>query len=173
MRYTEFTDTLTKVKGEITKNKNKTDIRMVNLDVALQTLFSRMDIKSLDDLPELSEELRKILTSAIAINAENDRLANIYDGNFALVKTYQDALILKPELDNKDIEEAIKYIYSEIKEGIDTNILVVQGREGFIDETKKKVVKGLLKNGLYKKLNLKDWLQSLLNLMYSNLQNYR
>ena len=173
LRYTEFTDTLTKVKGEISKNKNKTDIRMVNLDVALQTLFSRMDIKSLDDLPELSEELRKILTSAIAINAENDRLANIYDGNFALVKTYQDALILKPELDNKDIEEAIKYIYSEIKEGIDTNILVVQGREGFIDETKKKVVKGLLKNGLYKKLNLKDWLQSLLNLMYSNLQNYR
>ena len=56
---------------------------------------------------------------------------------------------------------------------LDTNILIVQGREGFIDETKKKVVKGLLKEGLYKRLGLKDWLQSLLNLMYSNLQNYR
>jgi len=173
LRYTEFTEALTKVKGEINKNKNKSDIRMVNLDVALQTLFSRMDIKSLEDLPELSEELRRILASAIAINAENDRLANIYDGNFALVKTYQDALILKPELSNKDIEETIKYIYSQIKEGIDTNILVVQGRDGFIDETKKKVVKGLLKDGLYKRLGLKDWLQNLLNLMYSNLQNYR
>ena len=146
---------------------------MVNLDVALQLLFSRMDIKSLEELSELSDELRKILESAIAINAENDRLANIYDGNFALVKTYQDSLVLKPELSNKDIEEVIKYIYSQIKEGIDTNILIVQGRDGFIDETKKKVVKGLLKNGLYKKLGLKDWLQNLLNLLYSNLQNYR
>ena len=90
-----------------------------------------------------------------------------------MVKTYQDALILKPELSNTDIEEVIKYTYSQIKDGIDTNILIVQGREGFIDETKKKVVKGLLKNGLYKKLNLKDWLQGLLNLMYSNLQNYQ
>ena len=172
-RYIEFTDTLTKVKGEINKNKNKSDIRMVNLDVALQTLFSRMDIKSLDDLSELSEELKKILENAIAINAENDRLANIYDGNFALVKTYQDALVLKPELSNKDIEEAIKYIYSQIKEGIDTNILVVQGREGFIDATKKKVVTGLLTNGLYKKLALKNWLQNLLNVLYGNLQNFR
>nr|MBQ4457232.1 type I restriction endonuclease subunit R [Clostridia bacterium] len=172
-RYTEFTDVLTKVKGEINKNRNKQDIRMVNLDVALQLLFSRMDIKSLEELSELSDELRKILESAITINAENDRLANIYDGNFALVKTYQDSLVLKPELSNKDIEEVIKYIYSQIKEGIDTNILIVQGRDGFIDETKKKVVKGLLKNGLYKKLGLKDWLQNLLNLLYSNLQNYR
>lgn len=172
-RYTEFTDVLTKVKGEISKNRNKSDIRMVNLDVALQTLFSRMDIKSLDELSELSDEMRKILESAIAINVENERLSAIYDGNFAMVKTYQDTLTLKPELSNKDIEETIKYIYSEIKDGIDTNILIVQGREGFIDETKKKVVKGLLKEGLYKRLGLKDWLQSLLNLMYSNLQNYR
>ena len=146
---------------------------MVNLDLALQLLFSRMDIKSLDELSELSDELKKILESAIAINAENDRLSKIYDGNFALVKTYQDCLVLKPELSNKDIEEVIKYIYSEIKEGIDTNILIIQGRDGFIDETKKKAVKGLLKNGLYKRLNLKDWLQNLLNLLYGNLQNYR
>ena len=171
--YKDFTDTLTKVKREINRNRNKDDIKMVNLDVALQELFGRMNIMSLDDLSDLTDEMRKILEQAIAINAENERLANIYDGNYALVKTYQDIVTDRPELSNKDIEEVVKYIYSEIKEGIDTNILIVQGREGFIDETKKKVVKGLLKAGLYKKLNLKDWIQSLLSDMYFNLQNFR
>ena len=171
--YKEFTDTLSKVKKEIGKNRNKDDIKMVNLDVALQTLFNRLNIVSIDDLSELTEEMREILAQAIAINAENERLAALYDGNFALVKTYQDVVLERPDLDNKDIEETVKYIYSEIKEGIDTNILIVQGREGFIDETKKKAVKGLLKSGLYKKLNLKDWIQGLLSDLYSNLQNYR
>lgn len=158
---------------EINRNRNKDDIKMVNLDAALQELFGRMNIMSIDDLSELTDEMRKILEQAMAINAENERLANIYDGNYALVKTYQDIVTDRPELSNKDIEEVVKYIYSEIKEGIDTNILIVQGREGFIDETKKKVVKGLLKAGLYKKLNLKDWIQSLLSDMYFNLQNFR
>ena len=171
--YKDFTDTLTKVKREINRNRNKDDIKMVNLDAALQELFGRMNIMSIDDLGELTDEMRKILEQAMAINAENERLANIYDGNYALVKTYQDIVTDRPELSNKDIEEVVKYIYSEIKEGIDTNILIVQGREGFIDETKKKVVKGLLKAGLYKKLNLKDWIQSLLSDMYFNLQNFR
>ena len=171
--YKDFTDTLTKVKREINRNRNKDDIKMVNLDAALQELFGRMNIMSLDDLNDLTDEMRKILEQAIAINAENERLANIYDGNYALVKTYQDIVTDRLELNNKDIEEVVKYIYSEIKEGIDTNILIVQGREGFIDETKKKVVKGLLKAGLYKKLNLKDWIQTLLSDMYFNLQNFR
>lgn len=172
-RVKSFGETLTKVKAEISKNKNKSSIKMVNLDSALQILFGRLDIKTLDELAELDDELKKLLVEAIAINKENDRLAEIYDGNFALVKTYQDIVVERPELDNKDIEETVKLIYSEIKEGIDTNILIVQGREGFIDETKKKVVKNLLKTGLYKKLNLKDWIQKLLSDLYSNLQNYR
>lgn len=171
--YKNFTDTLTKVKGEINRNRNKDDIKMINLDAALQALFGRMNIMNLDDLNDLTEEMKKILEQARAINAENERLANIYDGNFALVKTYQDIVTERSELSNKDIEDVVKYIYSEIKEGINTNILIVQGREGFIDETKKKVVKGLLKAGLYKRLNLKDWIQSLLSDMYFNLQNFR
>ena len=51
--------------------------------------------------------------------------------------------------------------------------LQVQGRDGFISETKKKAVGPLLKSGLYKKLGLKDWIDTLLSEMYTNLQNYR
>lgn len=169
----EFNDTLTKVKREINKNKNKADIQMISLDLALQELFARMDIKTLDDLTELSDEMRNILARAIAINAENDRLAAIYDGNYGVVKTYQDSVTNRPDLSNKEIEQAIQTIYGEIKEGIDTNILVVQGRQGFIDQAKKSVVGKLLRSGLYKALGLKTWIDTLLSDLYTNLQNYR
>ena len=61
----------------------------------------------------------------------------------------------------------------EIKEGVDTDILVVQGRQGFIDQVKKSVVGKLLKSGLYKALGLKTWIDTLLSDLYTNLQNYR
>ncbi len=170
---TDFNDILIKVKNEIGKNRNKEDIKMVNLDVALQTLFSRLDIKGLDDLTYFTDEMRKIYEQAIAINRENERLASIYDGNYSMVKSYQDIVTDRPELSNKDVEKAIKLIYDSIKDGIDTSILVVQGREGFIDQTKKKVTKDLLKEGLYKSLGLNTWLDKMLSDMYTNLQNYR
>lgn len=169
----EFNDILTNIKHEINKNKNKKDIQMVSLDIALQELFAKMDIKSIDDLSMLSEEMKNILKKAIVINEENDRLAAIYDGNFGVVKTYQDAVMNRPELSNKDIEQAVQIIYQEIKEGVDTEILVVQGRSGFINETKKKVIGKLLKSGLYKTLKLKNWIDTLLSELYTNLQNYR
>ncbi|WP_317303331.1 DEAD/DEAH box helicase family protein [Acidaminococcus timonensis] len=172
-RYKRFNRTLKNVKHEISKNRNKADIRMVSLDAALQQLFARMDIHSLDDLDSLSDELSAILKKAMAINAENDRLAARYDGNFGLVKTYQDIMTDRPELNNKDVEAAVGLVYEKIKDAIAADILVVQGRQGFIDETKKKVVKELLKNGLYKKLGLKTWMETFLSDMYNNLQIYR
>ena len=171
--YKEFTDTLTAVKQQINKNRNKADIKMITLDLALQQLFLSMDIKSLDDLSGLTSKMKEILMKAIAINKENERLSAIYDGNFAMVKTYQDAVSNHPDLSNKDIEDALKLIYQEIKAGVDTNILVIQGRQGFIDEAKKKVVVPLIKAGLYKNLGLKTWIQTLLSDMYTNLQSYR
>ena len=171
--YKEFTDTLTAVKQQINKNRNKSDIKMITLDLALQQLFLSMDIKSLDDLSGLTSKMKEILMKAIAINKENERLSAIYDGNFAMVKTYQDAVSNHPDLSNKDIEDALKLIYQEIKAGVDTNILVIQGRQGFIDEAKKKVVVPLIKAGLYKNLGLKTWIQTLLSDMYTNLQSYR
>ena len=169
----EFNDTLTRVKHEIGKNKNKSDIQMVSLDLALQELFAKMNIKTIDDLVGLSDEMKNILAKAIAINAENDRLAAIYDGNYGIVKTYQDAVANRPDLSNKAIESVMQIIYGEIKEGVDTNILVIQGRQGFIDQTKKSVVGKLLRSGLYKALGLKSWIDTLLSDLYTNLQNYR
>ena len=171
--YKKFAETLTNVKHEIQRNRNKNDIRMVSLDLALQKLFARMNIYSIEELPLLSEELQNILKKALAINAENDRLAEKYGGNFGMVKTYQDVMTDNPDLDNKSVEQAMSIIYNKIKDALDADILVVQGRQGFIDETKKKTVLELLKSGLYKELGLNAWLGTLLSNMYTNLQNYR
>ena len=171
--YKDFTATLTNLQEEIKKNINKDDIRIIMLNEALQKLFGKMNIQDVSELDGLREEMRKILEEAIAINKENDRLAAIYDGNFALVRLYQDIMIKRPELNNKSVEAVILAIYEEIKDIINLDTLAVQGREGFIDETKKKVTKKLLKSGLYKELGLKNWLDILLSDMYTNLQNYR
>ena len=171
--YQKFTRTLTDIQNEIKKNKNKDDIRIVYLNEALRKIFEKLDIKDLDELDGLDEEMQAILLEAIEINKENERLAEIYDGNYALVRTYQDAMVKRPDLNNKEIEAAIKIIYGEIKDIIGIETLVVQGREGFIDETKKKVVKPLLKSKLYKQLGLKNWIDLLLSELYTNLQNYR
>ena len=171
--YQKFTRTLTDIQNEIKKNKNNDDIRIVYLNEALRKIFEKLDIKDLDELDGLDEEMQAILLEAIEINKENERLAEIYDGNYALVRTYQDAMVKRPDLNNKEIEAAIKIIYGEIKDIIGIETLVVQGREGFIDETKKKVVKPLLKSKLYKQLGLKNWIDLLLSELYTNLQNYR
>lgn len=171
--YKELAKTLTDVQHEIKKNRNKNDICMISLDAALQQLFARMDIHSVDELPWLNEELQSILKKAIAINKENERLAAQYGGNFGMVKTYQDIMSDRDDLDNKRVEQAMGIIYNKIKDAIDTDILVIQGRQGFIDETKKKVVLELLTSGLFKELGLNSWLEILLSNMYTNLQNYR
>lgn len=171
--YKDFTDTLHGVQVEIKKNRNKNDIRVVHLNEALKQLFEKMNIKDISDLPPITEEMKEILKEAQDINRENERLAEIYDGNFALVRTYQDSMIKHQDMSNKDIEAAIKIIYGQIKDIIGIDTLEVQGRQGFIDETKKKVTKELLKSGLYKELNLKNWIDSLLSELYTNLQSYK
>lgn len=171
--YQSFKDTMSKVQAEIRKNRNKEDIRIITLNEMLRRLFNSMNIQDISDLDNLTEEMKRILEEAEAINRENDRLAAIYDNNYAMVKSYQEVLLKRPELPNKDVEQAMLMIYSQIKDVIGLDTLAVQGREGFIDETKKKVITMLLKSGLYKTLGLKNWIDTLLSDMYTNLQNYK
>lgn len=170
--YADFKNTLGNIQNEIRKNKNKDDINVIRLDEMLQKLFSRMDIHDLDDLKDVNDEMKEILIEAVRINRENERLANIFGGSYAMVKTYQDAVSAHPDLSNRDVEDAVKMIYDVIKDVADPATVSVQGRQGFIDETKKKITKMLLKSGLYKKLKLKNWIDVLLGGMYTNIHNY-
>jgi type I restriction enzyme R subunit len=164
---------ITKIQNGIKKNKNKSNIKIINLDELLQKIFNDLSISDLDNLDDIKCELIKVLDELNKINAEEERLSTIYGGNYAFVKVYSDCLENHTEFDKSDIETMTLLIYDKIKEVIDKETLIVQGRQNFIDNVKKQTTKELLLSKLYKKLNLKEWYDQFLSELYINLQLYK
>ena len=163
-----FTKLVTSVQNEIKNNKNKNDIKVVKLDELLKEIFNKLSISDLSNIDDLSDELEDILQEMININKENDRLSKSYGGNYAFVKTYQDMTDLYSDVDKDKIEKSLIIVYENIKDVLDKNILVVQGRKNFIDSIKHKVTKTLLKEKLYS--TVKSFYDKMLNELYTNLQ---
>jgi type I restriction enzyme R subunit len=167
----KFTDIVTKVQNEVKKNKNKDDIKISKLDELLQQIFQKLNISDLTDLDDLTEELEKAYEEAKAINEENERLAAAYGGNYAFVKTYQDACINYTKLDRSAIEKALKTAYEDIKDNLDNETLTIQGKQNFIDSVKHNITKILLREGLYGVI--KDYYDQMLGSLYTNLQLFK
>ena len=163
-----FTKLVTAVQNEIKNNKNKNDIKVVKLDELLKEIFNKLSISDLSNIDDLSDELEEILQEMMNINKENDRLSKSYGGNYAFVKTYQDMTDLYSDVDKDKIEKSLIIVYENIKDVLDKNILVVQGRKNFIDSIKHKVTKTLLKEKLYS--TVKSFYDKMLNELYTNLQ---
>ena len=163
-----FTKLVTAVQNEIKNNKNKNDIKVVKLDELLKEIFNKLSISDLSNIDDLSDELEEILQEMMNINKENDRLSKSYGGNYAFVKTYQDMTDLYSDVDKDKIEKSLIIVYENIKDVLDKNILVVQGRKNFIDSIKHKVTKILLKEKLYS--IVKNFYDKMLNELYTNLQ---
>lgn len=163
-----FTKLVTSVQNEIKNNKNKNDIKVVKLDELLKEIFNKLSISDLSNIDDLSDELEEILQEMMNINKENDRLSKSYGGNYAFVKTYQDIIDLYSDVDKDKIEKSLIVVYENIKDVLDKNILVVQGRKNFIDSIKHKVTKTLLKEKLYS--TVKSFYDKMLNELYTNLQ---
>lgn len=98
--YKTMTDLVLKVQDEIKRNRNHNQIAMVKLDEMLQKLFELLDITNLEGI---NDELRAILEEARRINEENERISARYNGSYAFVKTYTDAIEVHPEYDKEDI----------------------------------------------------------------------
>lgn len=168
--YQRFERTVREIQREIKNNKNKEDIKVVKLDQLLQEIFSKLSISDLSDLDAITDELLEALKQARDINDENDRLAQIYGGNYAFVKTYQDA-VEKYAADKSEIEGMLVYIHHDIKDIMEADTLIVQGRKNFIDSIKHDVTKPLLKAGIYVKI--KTFYDQILSELYTNLQLFR
>lgn len=168
--YQRFEKTVREIQHEIKNNKNKGDIKVVKLDQLLQEIFNKLSISDLSDLDAITDELLEALKQARDINYENDRLAQMYGGNYAFVKTYQDG-IEKYSADKSEIERTLVYIYEDIKDVIEADTLIVQGRKNFIDSIKHDVTKLLLKDNIYVKV--KAFYDQLLSELYTNLQLFR
>ena len=165
--YKTMVDLVTKVQDEIKRNRNHNQIAMVKLDEVLQKLFAMLDIANLDNI---NEELRAILEEARRINEENERLSARYDGSYAFVKTYTDAIEVHPEYDKEDIAKVLDIVYEAVKDIRSANILILQGRENFVSSVSHRTVAKLIKAKLYGKLALKDWYNDILTETYANMK---
>lgn len=165
-----FFDVVREIQTEIKNNKNKDDINVRKLDELLQKIFNDLSISDLENIDEITDELLDALKRARDINYENERLSKIYGGNYSFVKTYQDAIITYAA-EKSDIEHTLILIYGAIKDVIDKEIIIVQGRKNFVDSVKSKVTKLLLKEKLYSKI--KPFYEALLNELYSNIQLFK
>lgn len=169
--FKRFSETVVEVQNEIKRNKNKDDIKIIKLDELLQKIFNELDIHDLSDLDSITDELLKALQEARNINSENERLASIYGGNFAFVKTYQDSIEKYDQVTKEELEQVLVLIYNNLKDVLARDIVLVQGRKNFIDSIKKKVTKLLLKAKLYTKV--KNIYDVLLGELYTNIQIFK
>ena len=159
------------IQREIQRNKNTSAAGMVRLDALLGKIFRDLEYLDLNDpqaLTDVNKELLKVLDKLRAINEENERLAARYAGDFAFVKTYTDAVEMHPEYDSEEIAQVIDVIYESVKDIQDVNLLILQSADSFTQSVKKATISKLAKNGLYKKLNLKDWYGDLVQESYAN-----
>lgn len=169
-KFQRFEKVVREVQTEIKNNKNKSDIKIVKLDQLLQEIFNKLSISDLSDLDSITDELLDALKRARDINYENERLASLYGGNYAFVKTYQDALETY-SVDKSEIERVLVIIYANIKHVINAESLIVQGRKNFADSIKQDVTKTLLKEKLYSKI--KSFYDQMLNELYTNIQLFK
>lgn len=168
--YNKVKDVFDKLQNEIKKNKNKKDIKVQKLEDLLKAIFDKLQVFEYDSIDELTDELKKAYEEAKKINEENERLSASYGGSFAFVKTLSDG-IFETNLDRSLIEKTLKVVYENIEDTIYDDALVIQGKKGFIDATKAKVTKILLKEGLYKQV--KDSYDDILGMLYVNLLLYK
>lgn len=169
--FKRFSETVVAVQNEIKRNKNKDDIKIIQLDELLQKIFEHLNIHDLSDLDSITDELLQALQKARNINSENERLADIYGGNYAFVKTYQDGSEKYDQIKPEELEQILVLIYNNMKDVLDKDIVLVQGRKNFVDTIKTRVTKILLKAKLYKKV--KAFYDVLLNELYNNIQIFK
>lgn len=168
--FNKIKDVVTKLQYEIQKNKNKKDIRIQKLEDMLKKIFEKMKVFDYDDIDQLTDELKRAYHEAKQINEENDKLSQEYGGSFAFVKTLSDCVV-ETKIDRSDIEKILKIIYEKIKDTINDDALILQGKKGFVNATKSKITQTLIQEKMYKKI--KESYDDFLGILYINLLLYK
>lgn len=170
-RVKRFAKTVSAIQKEVKDNKNKDDIKIVNLDEMLKKIFEKLDIADLDELDSITDELLETLKEARNINEENERLSKDYGGNYGFVKTYQDTVNLYQDIDKYVIEQMLIIVYDDIKDKLEKDVLIIQGRKNFIDSIKHNITKTLLKEKIYS--SIKKIYDNVLSELYTNIQLFK
>lgn len=168
--YGKIKDVVSKVQDEIRQNKNKKDIKVQKLETLLKKIFEKLQMFEYDSVDELTDELKIALEESRKINEENERLSKTYGGSYGFVKTLSDCVV-ETDIDRSVLEKVLAIVYENIKDTIYDDALIVQGKKGFVDATKSKVTKILLKEKLY--TTIKASYDDILEILYVNLLLYK
>ena len=123
----------------------------------------------MSELDGIHNELKDILEQINRINKENERIAAVYNGDYAFVRTYNDYKERSDlDLTKEELERILVVINEQVGVIRESNKLLMQGRANFISVTLTKITKILLKERLNRKVNLKE----LLDALYSNMNLY-
>jgi type I restriction enzyme R subunit len=160
----ELKEAIEKLQNQVKRNKNRNDIKIKKLEELLKDVFSRLNINNIE---ELTEELKKAANEAEKINDENDRLAEIYGGHYSFVKTFSDSII-NYNVDKSDVEKLLLTIYDDVKEKLKGDSITIQGKTNFIKAIQKNITPVLFNTGLYSKV--KGCLSDILSDLYTNIQ---
>lgn len=169
----EIIGTVEKIQKEAKKNKNDEQLQLIKLDEFLKQIFERLDFATLQDLDSISYDLNEVYEEMLEINEENDRLASIYDGKFSYVKTYQNFIEENPNYNESRAEKMFVILNKEVDELLKANPLLRKRRSNFIIGIKKNVTKILLKEGLFRELELTKNIDLVLNQLYTNLLKFK
>lgn len=168
----ELKENLGKLVHEVKNLKNKDDLEVIKLDQFLAEVFNKLEFTNVHDYNDLSEEIKKAIERAHEINKENAKLAAAFNGEFAYVKTYQDFCNNHPELNKADVLDLMKIIEIAVSSIKSVNNLILLGRTNFIANIKSQTSAELLTKGLYKKLSLNKYFDTILANLFVNLQLY-
>jgi len=168
----DFKERVRQLTHEVNNLQNKDDEEVIKLDEFLRKTFEKLQFNTIDDLNQLSTEIKEAMEKAKQINEENGKMASEFNNQFAYVKTYQDICKNHPELNKKDIFEFVKTLENAISDINSINTLVLVGRSNFISNVKSSTSSDLLKKGLYKKLKLNQLFDGILSKLFVNLQLY-
>ena len=167
-----FTKVVRMVQEEVKKNWDKNDPKILALDQLLQDIFTQLnDLPDLAALDGLTNQLQDALRQARDINGENEELAKKYHGRYAFVKTYKDLVAGYPEAAPVAIENTLALICDTIKDQIDSDAFVLQGKDRFRDNLKSKITIPLVRQKLYS--TIKSFYDVLLEDVYKNLQHFK
>lgn len=158
-----------KMQKEIKENKNTRDVKFMNLNALIKKLFDKLAVEELT-YEEVEDKLDAIYNSSKKINDENKEISKDFGNSFAFVTT-MNVVLAETKLDRSILKNFLLMVYDELKGNISDEILIKQGKNGFIDSTKSKITTKLIKKNLYKQI--KDNYDYILNELYFNLLNYK
>jgi type I restriction enzyme R subunit len=162
--FVELKSVIENLQQEIKLNKNRSETKFKKLEDLLKDVFGRLSINNIE---ELTEDLRKATLEAKRINDENNRLSEIYGGHYSFVKTLSDSIV-NYNANLSDVEKLLLTVYDDLKNKLKGDSITIQGKNNFVNSILKNITPVLFNNGLYSKVKI--YLNDLLNDLYTNIQ---